>query len=232
MIREARYELQREIANHDFFYWLVVARELGYQRVVFGIQDPKQTKWPEYQVIRRFMTILAPGSYAAGMDYRIGDGGAVLPYRPMLRDFLRFLGSGKPFTRLRGILPPRRVARYTVTLRNHWRAPERNCNTEAWLQFAHEIAAYVIQDYDDDPIPLYEKQAIYEAAEMNFGVNTGPFGLLGLTAAPMTMVITPTNYKIFEQHGIKKGSQYPWALPNQRLLWMDDSFDNLKACVR
>ena len=52
MLVEGRYDLRNEIAGHDFFTWLVIAKARGMQQVVFGIDSPKTNKWPTKIVMK------------------------------------------------------------------------------------------------------------------------------------------------------------------------------------
>lgn len=223
---EARYDLATEIAGHDFFTWLVVAAARGAERVVFGIDRPKETKWPRDVVLQRFRSIMEPGPALAGLSYRFGDGGASGYASPHMMHLVPFCKTGGKIVRLRSAMPPGR-ARYTVTLRHEPRVPVMNSDEAAWRRFAEAIGAVVIEDYNDEPVHLHDRLSLYAGAEMNFGVVNGPMHLLTLTEYPVTIFKANVSASNLAKHGIPTGTQLPWARPHQRMIWEDDSHDNL-----
>lgn len=222
----ARYDLSLEIAGHDFYTWLVRVQALGYRRVIFGLKPPlKTTKWSEAQVLRRFWSIIEPGPALADMDYRIGFGGARHIASSHMSELVTWWNNGGRFKRLHSVLPPL-FGKYTVTLRSDKRITPSNSNRYAWLQFAHKIGATVIYDYDERPVPLHERMALYAGAKMNFGVVNGPLFLLTLTNYPVTMFKcsakgTASNLK---KHGVPFGTQFPWRAGDHQInVWEDDT---------
>ena len=140
------------------------------------------------------------------------------------------LAKLRDWERLKTVLPPRQV-RYTVTLRNYTHRPYRNSDEALWREFAERIGALVIEDFFDQPISLHERVALYAGAEMNFGVTNGPMWLLFLTPYPVTMFDCNATAPLWAQHGIEPGTQLPWALPGQRLVWEHPTIDDLMAAV-
>ena len=223
---EARYDLATEIAGHDFYTWLVIAASRGAERVVFGIDRPKETKWPRETVLQRFRSIMEPGPALARLPYRIGTGGTAGFASPHMMDLVPFCKAGGKIARLRSVRPPGDV-RFTVTLRHEPRIRDMNSDAGAWRRFAAEIGAEVIEDYNDAPIELHEKLALYAGARMNFGVVNGPMHLLTLTEYPVTIFKANVSAPNLAKHGIPTATQLPWARPHQRLVWEDDTYDNL-----
>jgi hypothetical protein len=224
---EARYDLAFEIAGHDFYSWLVVAAARGARQIVFGIDRPKENKWAAETVLRRFQSIIEPGPALAGLPYRLGAGGTLGMSSPHMLDLVAYCQrNGTAFRRLSSVLP-RGTAQFTVTLRREGRVPVMNSNEGAWRRFAEAIGAVVIADYDDAPLHLHRKLALYAGAEMNFGVVNGPMHLLTLTHCPVTIFKANVSASNLKKHGIPTGSQLPWAGPGQRLVWEDDDYDNL-----
>ena len=150
-------------------------------------------------------------------------------------------------------VPPGTV---TITLReaDHW--PHRNSNFEAWHRFAcrlrdegrHVIfvrdtakAREEIEGFATDQLAstdLDARMALYERADANLFVSNGPATLAIFSDRPWMQLIpleneenpaySPNTRKFWKDHmGVEVGSQYPWATPQQRLVWCTDSYDNI-----
>jgi hypothetical protein len=227
---KARYSLSTHIASFDFYSWLVLVKAAGATEIVFDTARPKTTKWPADIVLRRYESIIAPGPALAGLPSRKGTDG-----EPVVNPHMRFLvehsRAGRRFERLRTVLPAG-AARYTVTLRNDRRIPERNSNVPAWRTFAAEIGALVIDDYDDAPLGLHERVALYAGAEMNFGVPNGPMHLCALTPYPFMVFDCDHCAGGFLNAGIRFGEPCPWGGPNQRWIWEPDELPVLRRVFR
>lgn len=231
----ARYDLNRYVASYDFFNWLVQARADGAGEVIFDIKYPKITKWPREVVLQRFASFLYPGAALAGMKATIAssrdrDRGRDL-WRPQMEVLIRRCREGLRIAQLESILPARKV-RYTVTLRNDKRRPDRNSNRKAWTDFAAEIGALVIEDWDDRPIHLHERVALYAGATMNFFVPNGPMHLCSLTPYPMMCFFSAEQCGGFTNAGMSWGEQYPWCGPDQILCWEPDEPDIIRRRFR
>lgn len=143
---------------------------------------------------------------------------------------------------------------YIITLREaaHW--PNRNSNLSVWIEFAKRLDGRVIfvrdtafigqeiegfETCDLASTSLDHRLALYTAAKHNFFVSNGPATLcLYSEDIPYTCFMkSPENYPCHrpdwvEQHmGIPYGGQYPWASGDQRMIWADDSLDNLIAAL-
>lgn len=222
---EARYDIAFDIANHDFYSWLVVAKARGAEGIVFGIENPKTTKWTSEHALERFKSIIEPGPALAGLPYRIGSGGLWKFASPHMMDLVPFCQRNK-IVRLKSPVPAVMVE-YTVTIRNEPRIKDMNSNQAAWRRFATEISAVVIEDQYDLPMHLYERMAFYSGAKMNFGVVNGPMHLLSLTEYPVTIFKANVSKSNLEKHLVPFGTQPPWFLNNQELVWENDNYDNL-----
>lgn len=226
------YDLSRDIASYDFHSWMVMSAADGAKEIVFQIDKGfKTTKWPAEITRRRFETMLWPSPSFLGLARRIGTDGKRTEHQPHLRDLVKFSRAGRSFPRLRSTLPPGK-ARYTVTLRQDKRLPHRNSNEPAWRQFAAEIGARVIEDYDVEVIDQHECMALYAGAEMNFGINNGPFWMVALSEYPMMLfdVCNPAGSLsgMLPVHGIPAGTQMPWSRPNQKMIWEPDDLPTLR----
>lgn len=222
---KARYSLSTKIAGFDFFPWLVMARAHGATEVVFDTRRPTTSKWPIETVRQRFDSILAPGCALLGMPYSIGTDGRddIAPYHQ--RDLVRLVREGMQVPRLKSVLPPGN-ARYTVTLRRTQRSPGRNSRELNWQAFAREIGAHVIPDYEDRPIHLHERMALYAGAEQNFFVTNGPVMLCFLSEYPaMGFCVNESPMTGF---GVPFGEKYPFCLPQHHQIYETDELDVIR----
>lgn len=222
----ACYDLAVDVASFDFYSWLVMAAAKGATEIVFGVDRVKTTKWPQDVVRRRFESIIAPGPALLGLPSRVGSRGERM-HAPHMRELVMFYRAGNDFPRLKSVQPPAK-ARYTVTLRRDKRIPERNSNEPAWREFAAEIDALVIEDFEVVPIGLHERMAIYAGAEMNFTVPNGPAHLILLSDYPLMMFDCQKSAGGYAACGMEFGSQCPWSGPHQRLIWEPDDLDVLR----
>lgn len=221
---KALYSLRKKIAGFDFFPWLVMQAQAGATEIVFDTLSPNANKWPLDTVMRRFRSILWPGPALLGLPCSIGTEGAQLaPYHQA--DLVRLSYAGVKFPRLKSVLPPGKE-RYTVTLRRTQRSDGRNSREADWMVFAREIGARVIPDYDDVPIGLHERMALYAGAEMNFFVTNGPVMLCFLSEYPaMGFDVQQSPMTGF---GVPFGDPYPFLLPQHRQIYEPDELPVLR----
>jgi hypothetical protein len=217
----ALYDLSRYLTSFNFYEWLVQAEADGATSVLFDVRRIRQDKWPAHIAHERFLSICKPGPALIGLPYEIGTIDPV-----GARDFgapggarlVKFCKSGRTFKRLRTVKPAG-SERYTVTLRRTQRAPGRNSNEAVWRDFARGIGARVIPDYEDEPIHMHDRMALYAGAEMNFFCSNGPGILCSLSEYPCMMFNTHHARESLIGDGMKEGEQYPWMLANQRAIW-------------
>lgn len=226
----ATYDLRDKSASFEFFYWLVLAKARGATKIIIDASQPKINKMSPAEVLRRIENTLIPGCALAGLPVKVEFHRPI--YRPLkenIWDFMRWSATNSNFERL---LSPKEPAwaEYTVTLRTRQKAVNRNSNEAAWRQFAREIDAVVIEDYDVRPIHLHDRMALYAGARMNFGVCNGPIAMLGLTPYPVAMFV---NTQSARNNQVKSGipletERFPWMLSCQRLIWKEDTIENLR----
>lgn len=228
----ALYDLSRYLTSFNFFEWLVLAKAGGATRVVFDARNIRANKWPIEVARRRFHSICAPGPALAGLPYEahlVGEGPKNVRdiARPGGRPLVDFWKSGKRFERLRTVREPKTL-KYTVTLRKTQRSPLRDSDEVVWREFADEIGAVVIPDYDTEPLHLHERVAMYAGARMNFFVSNGPAILCSFTEYPCMLFNTVHAKGSLAGDGIEDGAQYPWMLENQRAIWEEASPESLR----
>jgi len=144
----------------------------------------------------------------------------------------------------------------TITLREAKQWPHRNSNIDAWVEFAWYLRergerVVVVQDTAHADAPfffgfetcpqasrvLYARASLYQSAKMNFFVSNGPATLAFFSEWSWTMFLkiepdghpyapnTPSFWR--EQFGMEVGEQFPWARPDQRIVWKGDDYENL-----
>jgi hypothetical protein len=142
----------------------------------------------------------------------------------------------------------------TITLREakHW--PKRNSNLEAWLKFAWDLrdhgervifvrdtarANEPLGDWETWPQASFHvgmRMALYSVAKCNMFVSNGPAGLGLFSKVPylyFLRVFRDTEYEAnnpdwwIRANGIGENEQWPWATPQQRMIWKADSYENL-----
>jgi hypothetical protein len=141
-----------------------------------------------------------------------------------------------------------------ITLREseHW--SKRNSNVPAWIRFARDLQAkgediIFVRDTAkaNEPLEDFEcwqaasfqvpaRMALYQEAKCNLFVSNGPAGLGLFSDMPylyFLRVYRDTEYEAnnpdwwIRANGIGEGDQWPWATPQQRMIWKQDDYANL-----
>src|SRR5262245_36495184 len=227
----AVYRLSDQSASFEFFFWLVYVVAKGATEIVIDPSNPKISKMSLKDIGLYLESVILPGAAFAGVPISVKAG--VKGMTASARDLLPYVRAGGKFKRLESVKSCVNVS-YTVTLRNHKRAKNRNSNIAAWLDFAREIGALVIQDYADDPMHIHDRMSYYASAKMNWTVCNGPAGMLALSPYPQRMFVPN---KSSENAQIKFGvqlfaPQWPWMLSTQRLVWEPDTIENLRKSMK
>lgn len=214
----AAYDLETQPTTFDFVNWLVNAMTHGATEVSFLNYERIQTKKYPAEVAReRFRNILLPVCRLAGVPVSQGDGERFSYFwKDCPQDPCKFKYQ-------------KRYDHVTVTIRNYERNQSRNSNLTAWMLFAEENNAVVIYDYGTKPIPLLERWELYQC-RMNYFVDNGPAVLCYYSDAPYLSFgwkMTPH----LEKQGFHEGYQFPWANHDQRLIWLDDNYENITNCA-
>lgn len=234
----ALYDLSRYLTSFNFFEWVVQAEANGATTVVFDIRRIRSDKWPLDVARRRFWSICDPGPALIGLPREVFDestGGAPTRAHDIAKPggapLVTFWNLGRRFRRLRTVREPYTTP-YTVTLRKTQRSPLRDSDENVWLPFAKKIGATVIRDYDDQPLHLHDRVALYAGAKMNFFVSNGPGVLCSLTEYPCMLFNTHHARESLMGDGLWDGAQYPWMLPNQRAIWEQATPESLETHFR
>ena len=218
------YDTSKRIAGFDFFLWLVVQKALGATRVEIDRRSPKTDKWPRAIVQRRIDSIIMPGPALAGLPCTEGEWGKELTFGDQ-HDVVARAQAGLQLQPLQTVLPPGRE-RYTVTLRTTQRNPGRNSEELTWRAFAAEIGARVIPDYDEEPIELHERMALYAGADMNFFVTNGPSILCLLSEYPA--MCFDLQHGGLSHLGVPQGQGYPFLKPQHQQIYESPTPENIR----
>jgi len=144
----------------------------------------------------------------------------------------------------------------TITLREACHLPWRNSNVEAWCHFAHDLEAkgqpvVFIRDTAKAMVPLNGfatfpraafdvgiRLALYEQSRANLFVSNGPGALAWFSDRPYAYLVNLKSGLSDEWEpndpewwygamGINVGEQWPWAQPDQQLVWKEDTYSNI-----
>lgn len=214
------YDLSCKPATYDFSVFLTICKTLGVTEIVFDVSKGFQKKkFSQETAARMLENILMPMAEIWGFKWSLGTSGDVSPgylYQDAIKHW--------PL-RLRGFdLNP---GRPTITIRESIRNKHRD-SSPAWREFAKEIDAIVIEDAYKVPIDLKDRIDLYRNASMNYFCSNGPGAMLFYTNIPYTF-FSPDSAKGTWAAGFKEGSQYPWAQENQKIVWANDTIENLRA---
>jgi len=137
----------------------------------------------------------------------------------------------------------------TITLREAAHCDDRNSLIEEWAWFARHLVArgevvVFVRDTAraNEPLDnfvilpdasknLHVRMALYQAAKINFFVSNGPWNLGLFSDRPYAAFIAahsgdpcnlPDAWEL--NHGVAVGTQFPWALPKQRVIWQRESY--------
>ena len=146
----------------------------------------------------------------------------------------------------------------TITLREAKHYTNRNSNMEAWLKFAKDLVAkgeeviFVrdtakaeeeLENFSTMPVAsqnTHMRIALYERAKFNLFVANGPATLNWHLDTPFLFFseMDPDHKNTYEpcwpewwprRMGIEAGEQFPWFNPRQKIVWQQDTYENISA---
>lgn len=164
--------------------------------------------------------------------------------------------SGKEIPKLRATNQARRyVAEWdhedlpvvTLTIRNQSTDAVRNSNDKAWDRLVDWLLdiGYFVYELDDTHERLQTstgchavidtdiRMALYESAYMNIIGANGPSVLMHLSDVPYINIGIQEGWREHyrKYFHMEFGEQFPWAKPNQRIIYKPDTFENMReAC--
>ena len=140
----------------------------------------------------------------------------------------------------------------TINLRKMKYLNERNSNEKEWFKVADlldkNFFIIIVPDNDDDDTTIFNKfyisreaqwnidmrVALYSISSMNLFVNSGPCSLCIFSSFPYMMFkLIPEKLnrqfeKIWNKRGFKKESQPKFLKQNQKWVWKEDNFNNIR----
>lgn len=226
----------------------------GFRRDKFWPHDVEQRIKLRDKVVLPMIRMLPSVDYAAVLDHRMP--GLVNPFglaspRYGLKVQVDCMREGIRPLRADPKLP-KKGDLVTITLRecDHW--PERNSNFNEWFHAADQIQKMgfkiaIIRDenkhqYSEWSVAsreLWIRGALYEAAACNMFVSNGPAWFALALDVPVLM-LKPTTENLmstcsaayFDRCGIPPGGQIPGSPVYQRLVWREDTRENIVSAFR
>lgn len=144
----------------------------------------------------------------------------------------------------------------TITLRESEHHQLRNSRVEEWVKAAHTLKkmGFLVQAVRDtqmagrylEDVPTFIEASrelrwrawLYQHAGLNAGISNGPMWMSIFMDAPTLMLRPTTNEAggcyddwFFAEHGLPHGSQLPTSQSHQRLVWQEDTCDNIVRAV-
>lgn len=239
--------LKHNPASWDFMVSAMIGINAGEKTVNFVLTEPLHSlKWNQEITWRRVRRLLIPVAELLGLSWAIvrtppqTDLGTPSWHYGELN---KIAADNPKVFRLINPAIPRERDYMTITLRNSQLSmPGRNSDLVAWHEFAEFLrleegeTVKVIEDDEENPLSPKERLKLYAGSKMNWSIATGPMALCHFsTCIPYTTFITSNDSEGSQRQRAyheKKGfwgKQLVFARQDQRLIWKNDTFDNLKA---
>jgi hypothetical protein len=245
------YNLRSGPQGYDFIIWLV-DQEMKRQRA--GAPAPLKVgfwfgKSGRIADLTRMWleNLFRPALKLVGA---VEDDKAVFGHRRYVyvpKEIVKAAKEGQPTPVFRASVPAPFPGAVTITLRETSHDAARNSNFAAWEEFADHLKGQgeqvvFVRDTEKAHEPIYGFQtcpaasvdldsrvALYEGAKINLFVANGPSCLAEFGKRPLLKVCKTAAFaRLWAQAmGIDEGEQFPWSLPTQRMIWKEDTFENL-----
>lgn len=194
---------------------------------------------------------LAPDRRARAGEWGLGE------YHIGLKNILAALRAGSRPLRAAPLELPE-TEYITLTLREAHHHPLRNSRGEQWVSAARVLeqrlglSVFVVRDTRLAGLPLAEcvrtvsaasehllsRAGLYSGAVLNVGVSNGPMWMSIFMDVPTLMLRPTTNAAgacyddaFYARFGVRRGDQLPASPPHQRLVWEEDSRENIVRAV-
>lgn len=138
----------------------------------------------------------------------------------------------------------------TITIREQAIKAPRNSNIPAWIEVAgwlkdrgldplfvpdtaHPDRDFGFDSYKPASQDVDLRLALYEQASLNLGVNNGPMALCSFSKNPyrifkmQTEACPETSAAFLKANSFPVGAQFPWKTADQRVIWEDDTAENI-----
>ncbi len=212
--------------DFSFAKFLALAITRGANHIVFDTKDGYR-HYVKDKTEERISSILHPMCALGGCTYSIGQSkDAVVRSRADIKYLIESYRELGYIKKLKSVLPPADVE-YTVTIRNQPNKPQRN-SSNAWYEFAKEIRATIIEDYDQKKIGLHERMALYAGAKMNFFRPNGPAALGFVSDIPYVCFLHGAKLNYHNENKFGPKDRLPWANDRQICTWEPDTIENIR----
>lgn len=221
--KRAYYDMSYHPATYDFVFYLANARSQGATEIVFNVSKGfSAKKFGSQEAERMYRGVIIPVCEAFEMPYSEGTTGDFQP---------PYLGEHVIKSDIKPMKLRKNCTGYsTITIRESIRNKHRDSNREAWDRIASEIGnCIVIEDAYKSNISIKDRIELYAHAKMNYGVSNGPMALCIMSDMPYTIFAQESTWNHFGK--VKHGFQWPWAVEDQRLVWANDTYENIKAAL-
>ena len=230
---KAVWHLGANPTTFDFATFLVVEKTKGATHVHFEYDGQIQRhKYSQSIAWKRFGNILVGLCDLSGTQFSVGKGAA--PSRPSydwgdVERIYKENGTVWKYPRIKWEQAPYVTITMRQSIRNVWRDSNQESWTKAAAALGEKYDVVMIHDCEVDPMSIATRMKLYSNAVMNFGINNGPLTLCHLSDAPYTVFMKMN--KDLSDHmkktGFPEGSQFSFRTDKQKLVWADDSADNV-----
>jgi hypothetical protein len=231
---EAYYDLSVYPTTYDMAAWCVLVKTMGANHVRF-VYDGKIASWkyPEEIAWRRFTNILIPMCSLAGMSWKIEKTRQGFTAGYHVGQVNALYKQRGHIAKLQAVTDTKKRGYITITLRQSIRNKWRDSDIKAWERVKVDLErkgreVIVIKDREFSPLDLRKRMELYQFADMNLGVSSGPITLCYLSDAPyLSFNLTPTGEmeEFLARGGFPKGSQFAFRNENQKIVWEPDTYE-------
>lgn len=143
----------------------------------------------------------------------------------------------------------------TITIRESRIKPIRNSNIGEWIKAAEQIEAmgYSVlfvpdtdnmqdfgrfESYPKAALDPAVRLALYSKSVLNLGINNGPMAMCMYSKLPYIAFMRrdeafpEASEAFFKAQGLPVGSQFPWAVAGQRVVWEHDKAESIVKHVQ
>lgn len=224
--------------TYDFAVFAVVAKTMMSAEIRFISLGMADWKYPPEIGWKRWANICIPICKLAEIPFSVGDEmeGDVFGYGTgTVENLYKKFGR---ISKLKPVYESPDSGYVTITMRESFRNKWRDSNRPEWAKVGEYLAkrgekVLVLEECENQPLPVEERMAIYANAKMNLAVGNGPMVLCWLSEAPYLTFQLPhgpeKEYNALVQQwtnlGFPVGSQLSFRNPMQEIVWGPDDAD-------
>lgn len=237
----ALWDMGTASPDHDILIFVHAAKKAGadaiwfkkgFNHILGGVNA--QTYVDEASEATRHKSILFEGCDLYGMPYEVHENAPKEHVvfkghaRPgLINQWSEFLPKIIPEEALERAREKMAGRKLVVSIRNAVYNQLRNSSPD-WHKWAADHDAYIVKDFLDEKTTLAERAAVYELADLHYGVMQGPMVLSWLSKKPYLIikmichqhkVSRPDYYEM--KFKMKVGKQFENATPAQKMVWND-----------